>query len=72
MSGAATRVTVWRQPPQVWAVAFDPDTGAAVAGVRGKHRQFGQVTGLVERDGQLWMSSIGVPALAHCAIPERR
>ncbi|WP_061002010.1 SMP-30/gluconolactonase/LRE family protein [Mycolicibacterium mucogenicum] len=74
------RQLVWRLPdalqPQmaleVWAVAFDPDSGAAVAGVRMRHRQFGQVTGLVEHDGRLWMSSIGVPALAHCAIPERR
>ena len=73
------RQLVWRLPealqPQmpleVWAVAFDPDSGAAVAGVRGRHRQFGQVTGLVEHDGRLWMSSIGVPALAHCALPER-
>lgn len=74
------RQLVWRLPdalqPQmaleVWVVAFDPDSGAAVAGVRGRHRQFGQVTGLVEHDGRLWMSSIGVPALAHCALPERR
>ena len=61
-----------QMPLEVWAVAFDPDSGEAVSGVRMRHRQFGQVTGLVERDGQLWMSSIGVPALAYCAIPERR
>jgi sugar lactone lactonase YvrE len=58
-----------RMPDEVWAVAFDPVDGAAVAGLRLQHRQFGQVTGLVEHDGRLWMSSIGHPALAHCAIP---
>jgi hypothetical protein len=73
----ALRKLVWRLPerlqPQieslVWVVAFDPDSGAAVAGIRMKHPDFGLVTGLVEHDGRLWMSSIGVPALAHCALP---
>jgi sugar lactone lactonase YvrE len=73
----ALRKVVWRlpealqpqMPDEVWAVAFDPVDGAAVAGLRLKHPQFGQVTGLVERDGRLWMSCIGHPALAHCAIP---
>lgn len=71
------RKAIWRLPdrlqpqiaPEVWAVAFDPDTGAAVAGVRMKHPSFGVVTGLVEHGGRLWMSSIGFPALAHCALP---
>ncbi len=71
------RKLIWRLPdrfqpqiaPEVWAVAFDPDTGAAVAGVRMKHSSFGVVTGLVEHDGRLWMSSIGFPALAHCPVP---
>lgn len=55
--------------PEVWAVAFDPDTGDAVAGLRMTHPAFGVVTGLVERDDRLWMSSIGYPALAHCPLP---
>ena len=71
------RKLIWRLPdrlqpqivPEVWAVAFDPDTGAAVAGLRMKHPSFGAVTGLVEHQGRLWMSSIGFPALAHCPIP---
>jgi sugar lactone lactonase YvrE len=71
------RQLVWRlpdklqpqMPDEVWAVAFDPLDGWAVAGLRLKHPQFGQVTGLVEHNGRLWMSSIGHPALAHCAIP---
>jgi sugar lactone lactonase YvrE len=72
------RKLVWRLPdklhPQlesvVWAVAFDPDSGAAVAGVRMTHPDFGIVTGLVEHDGRLWLSTIGYPALAYCAPPE--
>lgn len=71
------RKLVWSLPdrlqpqisPEVWAVAFDPDSGAAVAGVRMTHPEFGVVTGLVEHDGRLWMSSIGFPAVAHCPLP---
>jgi len=71
------RKIVWALPdrlqpqitPEVLAVAFDPDTGAAVAGVHMQRPDFGVVTGLVEHDGQLWMSSIGFPAVAHCPIP---
>ena len=71
------RKVVWALPdrlqpqivPEVYAVAFDPDTGAAVAGVRMKRDDFGVVTGLVEHQGRLWMSSIGFPAVAHCPIP---
>lgn len=73
----ALRKVVWalpealqpRMPDEVWAVAFDPGDGSAVAGLRLKHPHFGQVTGLVECDGRLWMSTIGHPALAHCPIP---
>jgi sugar lactone lactonase YvrE len=71
------RKLVWALPdrlqpqiaPEVYAVAFDPDTGVAVAGVRMKRPDFGVVTGLVEHQGRLWMSSIGFPAVAHCALP---
>lgn len=71
------RKLVWSLPdrlqpqisPEVWAVAFDPDSGTAVAGVRMTHPEFGVVTGLVEHDGRLWMSSIGFPAVAHCPLP---
>lgn len=74
----ALRRLVWRlpevlqpkMPSEVWAVAFDHDTGAPLAGIRGTHPRFGQVTGLVERDGRLWLSAIGSDALAHCALPE--
>jgi hypothetical protein len=62
----------WRLPerlqpqikPEVWAVAFDPDSGAAVAGLRTKHPDFGAVTGVVEAGGKLWLSTISFPAVA--------
>lgn len=67
------RKLIWRLPDRVqpkaetvvWAVAFDPDTGEAVAGLRTEHPQFGQVTGMVEADGKLWMGCLGFPAVAH-------
>lgn len=67
------RKVVWRLPerlqpqikPEIWAVAFDPDSGAAVAGLRTRHPDFGAVTGLVEAAGKLWMSTISFGAVAH-------
>jgi sugar lactone lactonase YvrE len=66
------RKLLWRLPPRlqpkpesvVWVVAFDPDTGDAVAGLRTEQPSFGHVTGMVEANGTLWMSSIGGPAVA--------
>ncbi len=66
------RKLLWRLPErlhpkpesEVWAVAFDPDSGEAVAGVRTEHPSFGLVTGLVEAAGRLWMGCIGAPAVA--------
>ncbi|MGY4710290.1 SMP-30/gluconolactonase/LRE family protein [Mycolicibacterium sp. CBM1] len=71
------RALLWKLPdtlqpqiaPTVWAVAFDPDTGAAVSGVRMSHPQFGLVTGLVEREDRLWLATIGHSAVAHCPLP---
>jgi sugar lactone lactonase YvrE len=67
------RKLVWRLPerlqpqlqPEVWAVAFDPNSGAAVAGLRTHHPDFGAVTGVVEAAGKLWMGTISFPAVAH-------
>lgn len=67
------RKVVWRLPerlqpqikPEIWAVAFDPDSGSAVAGLRTEHPAFGSVTGLVEAAGKLWMGTISFPAIAH-------
>ncbi len=76
----ALRKLVWRLParvqpkitPEVWAVAFDPVTGAPVAGLHTTHPDFGQTTGLVEQGDRLWLACIGNPALAHCALPPRQ
>ena len=73
------RKLLWKLPdrlqpqikPEVWAVAFDPDSGDVVAGLRTEHPAFGMVTGLVEAGDRLWMGCIGAPAVAHCAIPTR-
>nr|WP_090345939.1 SMP-30/gluconolactonase/LRE family protein [Mycolicibacterium malmesburyense]CRL78510.1 gluconolactonase [Mycolicibacterium malmesburyense] len=70
------RKLLWKLPdklqpqikPEVWAVAFDPDTGDVIAGIRREHPQFGMVTGLVEAGGRLWMGSIGFPAVAHADL----
>lgn len=71
------RRLLWRLPdrlqpqiaPMVWAVAFDPDSGAPVAGIRMRHPRFGLVTGVVEHRGRLWMGSIGFPAVASIVTP---
>jgi sugar lactone lactonase YvrE len=67
------RKLIWRMPDRlqpkadmtVWAVAFDSDTGAPVAGVRTENPKFGQVTGMVEAGDRLWMGCLGAPAVAH-------
>ena len=58
---AARRGSQPKPESVVWVVAFDPDTGDAVAGLRTEHPGFGQVTGMVEANGKLWMGSIGGP-----------
>ena len=50
---------------EVWVVAFDPDTGAAVAGLRARHPDFGLATGVVETAGRLWLGCIGSAAVAY-------
>lgn len=70
------RQLVWRLPerfapqlaPEVWAVAFDPDHGRPVAGLRTTHPEFGMVTGLVESGDRLWLGCIGAAAVAHVAL----
>jgi len=65
------RKLVWRMPKRfqpkpaavVWVVAFDPETGDAVAGMRTTHPAFSMVTGLVEAHGRLWMGTIAAPYL---------
>ncbi|PQM47236.1 Gluconolactonase [Mycobacterium talmoniae] len=70
------RKIAWRLPdplqpqikPEVWAVAFDADSGAAVAGVRTRHPEFGVVTGVVEAAGTLWLGTINYPALGRVEL----
>ncbi|QZT63560.1 SMP-30/gluconolactonase/LRE family protein [Mycolicibacterium austroafricanum] len=70
------RKLVWRLPSRVqpkpeavvWVVAFDPDTGAAVAGMRTTHPDFSMVTSVAEAGGRLWMGSIGSPNLGWIAL----
>lgn len=71
------RKLLWRLPerlqpkiePEVWVVAFDPDSGEAAGGIRATHPGFGAVTGVVEAGGKLWMSTIEFAAVAHAAVP---
>ncbi|MCV7233142.1 SMP-30/gluconolactonase/LRE family protein [Mycobacterium branderi] len=70
------RKLAWRLPerlqpqikPEVWAVAFDPDSGHVVAGLRTKHPDFGVVTGVVESAGRLWLGTINYPAVAYVDV----
>jgi sugar lactone lactonase YvrE len=74
------RKLLWRLPerlqpqikPEVWAVAFDPDSGTPVAGLRSKHPDFGVVTGVVEAAGKLWMGTISYPSVAHVDLADTR
>jgi len=67
------RQVIWRLParfqpkvePEVWVVAFDPDSGEVVGGTRTTHPDFGGVTGVVESAGKVWMSTIEFPAVAY-------
>ena len=73
------RKLVWSLPaqlqpkpkPVVWAVAFDPDSGAAVAGLHMTHPEFSMVTGLVEAGDRLWLGSIAAPHLGWVDLPRR-
>ena len=74
------RKALWRLPyrmmpnprPEVWAVAFDPDSGEAVAGIRTRHQAFGLVTGMVESNGRLWMGCIGASAVAYAELESQQ
>ena len=70
------RKAIWRLParwqpkvePQAWVVGFDPDSGEPVGGVRTTRADFGAVTGVVESDGKVWMSTIEFPAVAYFEV----
>jgi sugar lactone lactonase YvrE len=70
------RKLLWRLPerlqpkvqPEIWVVGFDADTGKPAGGIRTKDPDFGGVTGVVESDGRLWMSTIEFPAVAYTEL----
>ena len=74
--GPVLRKIIWRLPsrlqpkvqPEVWVVGFDADDGTAVDGVRTDQPGFGGVTGVVEHDGRLWMSTIEFSALGYVEL----
>ena len=78
------RKMLWQLPKRlqpkpaavVWAVAFDPDSGRPVAGLRSTHPAFSMVTAAVEAEGRLWLGSIGSGCLGwvdleHTRLPRR-
>ena len=74
------RTLLWRLPARlqpkpaavVWAVAFDPDSGEPVAGLRMTHPEFSMVTSVVEVDDWLWLGSIGADCLARVDLTDTR
>lgn len=70
------RQVIWRLPkrlqpkvqPEIWVVAFDPEDGSVVGGVRTSRPDFGGVTGVVESGGRLWMSTIEFAALGYVDV----
>lgn len=72
------RKLLWRLPdrlhpkvnPEIWVVAFDPESGDVVGGIRTKHPEFGVVTGVVESNGKLWMATVEFPAVARVDLAD--
>lgn len=70
------RQVIWRLPkrlqpkvqPEIWVVAFDPEDGSVVGGVRTSRPDFGGVTGVEESGGRLWMSTIEFAALGYVDV----
>ncbi|WP_328323321.1 SMP-30/gluconolactonase/LRE family protein [Kribbella sp. NBC_00382] len=72
------RKVVWALPEALKPKAADiieiqayDDAGTLVHDLRGKHPDFRMPTGVRERDGQVWLSSIGTTHLATFPTPER-
>jgi sugar lactone lactonase YvrE len=41
-----------------WAMAVDPDSGAVVHDLQGRHQRFGMSTGVREHQGRVWLGSL--------------
>lgn len=72
------RKAVWALPDSLKPKAADiieiqayDDAGNLVHDLRGKHPDFRMPTGVRERDGKVWLSSIGTTHLAAFPTPER-
>jgi sugar lactone lactonase YvrE len=72
------RKAVWALPDAIKPKAADvieiqayDDNGVLVHDLRGRHPDFHMPTGVRERDGRVWLSSIGTRALATFPTPER-
>ncbi|MQA86064.1 MAG: SMP-30/gluconolactonase/LRE family protein [Streptosporangiales bacterium] len=71
------RVAVWALPERlqpapkrtVWAMAFD-ESGNVVHDLQGPGERFHMVTGVRERDGQLYLGSLADTAVAVLTVPE--
>jgi sugar lactone lactonase YvrE len=72
------RTIVWNLPDALKPKAADiieiqayDDNGVLVHDLRGNHPNFHMPTGVRERDGQVWLSSIGTTTLATFPTPSR-
>ncbi|MEV6288740.1 SMP-30/gluconolactonase/LRE family protein [Kribbella sp. NPDC051770] len=70
------RKVVWGLPDALKPKAADiieiqayDDAGRLVHDLRGTHPQFHMPTGVRERDGKVWLSSLGTTSIAHFATP---
>ncbi|MBB5834825.1 SMP-30/gluconolactonase/LRE family protein [Kribbella italica] len=72
------RKVVWNLPEALKPKAADiieiqayDDAGALVHDLRGTHPRFHMPTGVRERDGKVWLSSLGTSTIAHFPTPTK-
>ncbi|ONI70112.1 Strictosidine synthase [Kribbella sp. ALI-6-A] len=59
------------KPADIIEIQAYDDAGRLVHDLRGTHPKFHMPTGVRERDGRVWLSSIGTSTLAHFPTPTR-
>ncbi|MBA0045649.1 SMP-30/gluconolactonase/LRE family protein [Mycobacterium sp. NPDC050853] len=72
------RKLIWKLPESIqptiaadaWVVAFHPETGAALANIRGRDTRLQTTTGVVESGGRLWIGCIGSSAVGHISLAD--
>jgi hypothetical protein len=57
------------KPADIIEIQAYDDAGTLVHDLRGTHPQFHMPTGVRERDGKVWISSLGTTAIAHFPTP---